>query len=335
MGACQCKPRNHRIHIYVDNDVEDISTKLRGIDKFSKRKYAPQCLPEEGFTSAGNSSDVLVDFGNEYLKLEDSYIQEDSSQKFLRSNVGAIKMLIRNTESREALHNYLCSCSSMRVSKVWKSHLYTPGGPPHGANWSELLICYQNLEEIRYLSDDDQVLCRTTALVWRYKSMYESVRMASGLASSSSNTFNRAISNRSFTNLSSHSDGSNNFASGNLHNNRIVEFLLWDCIGKLKHIDIMNTERDLLVNYIVAVETALLSSLAEHFEGFLKSAAYREWQHNHVRNVKMRRTNSKGSVHSHGNQDDNKSVGDRLPTCSVNYPNVLIVDDSNIMLKLT
>lgn len=61
----------------------------------------------------------------------------------------------------------------------------------------------------------------------------------------------------------------------------------------------------------------------------------REWQHNHVRNVKMRRTNSKGSVHSHGNQDDNKSVGDRLPTCSVNYPNVLIVDDSNIMLKLT
>jgi hypothetical protein len=39
--------------------------------------------------------------------------------------------------------------------------------------------------------------------------------------------------------------------------------------------DIMNTQRDLLVNYIVAVETALLSSLAEHFEGFLRSAAYR------------------------------------------------------------
>ena len=60
----------------------------------------------------------------------------------------------------------------------------------------------------------------------------------------------------------------------------------------------------------------------------------RDWQLNHVRNVKMRRTNSKGSMHSHGNQDD-KSVGDRLPTCSVNYPNVLIVDDSNIILKLT
>jgi hypothetical protein len=39
--------------------------------------------------------------------------------------------------------------------------------------------------------------------------------------------------------------------------------------------DIMNTPKDLLVNYIVAVENALLSYMAEHFEGFLKSAPYR------------------------------------------------------------
>lgn len=65
-------------------------------------------------------------------------------------------------------------------------------------------------------------------------------------------------------------------------------------MGKLKHIgeflkgkntkiqsnlpplsDIMSTPKDLLVNYIVAVETSLLSCLVEHFEGFLKSELYR------------------------------------------------------------
>lgn len=81
MGACQCKLRSHRIHIYVDNDVEDLSNKLRGIDKFSKRKFAPRYAPEEGFTSApiaGNSSDVFIDFENDQLKSEEKYIPEDS-----------------------------------------------------------------------------------------------------------------------------------------------------------------------------------------------------------------------------------------------------------------
>ena len=37
----------------------------------------------------------------------------------------------------------------------------------------------------------------------------------------------------------------------------------------------MNTPRDLLVNYITAVENAILSSLIEYFEGFLRSDFYR------------------------------------------------------------
>ena len=49
---------------------------------------------------------------------------------------------------------------------------------------SELLVCYQDLEDIKELSDEDQVLSRTTGLVWRYRAMYESVRIASGLSAS-------------------------------------------------------------------------------------------------------------------------------------------------------
>ena len=53
---------------------------------------------------------------------------------------------------------------------------------------SEFLVCYEDLEYIKQLGDMDQILSRTTALVWRYKTMYEAVRIASGLASNGEET---------------------------------------------------------------------------------------------------------------------------------------------------
>ncbi len=77
MGTCQCKIRSHRIHIYVDNDVDDISPKLRGSDKFSNKKYIPRFSPDD-LLSSGNSSEVLIDFGVDQPNLEETHINEDS-----------------------------------------------------------------------------------------------------------------------------------------------------------------------------------------------------------------------------------------------------------------
>lgn len=55
-----------------------------------------------------------------------------------------------------------------------------------------------------------------------------------------------------------------------------------------------------------------------------------------MRQEKNRRTNSKGSLTGSGHGEDrDKERSERLPTCSGNYPNILIVDDSTLMLKLT
>lgn len=52
------------------------------------------------------------------------------------------------------------------------------------------MVCYQDLEEIKFLSDEDQIISRTTALVWRYKTMYESVRLANGITPGSGKSTN-------------------------------------------------------------------------------------------------------------------------------------------------
>lgn len=70
-------------------------------------------------------------------------------------------------------------------------HIYSKNGKIHiqgVIHRSELLVCYEDLEEIKGLSDDDQIVSRTTAVIWRYKSMYESVRIANGLSLSMSTT---------------------------------------------------------------------------------------------------------------------------------------------------
>ena len=77
---------------------------------------------------------------------------------------------------------------------------------------------------------------------------------------------------------------------------KVVEFVLWECMGNLKHIgndeshiiiiefyffifkkmfiEIANTSRDVLVGYLDTVQESILYCLAEYFEDFLKSDSY-------------------------------------------------------------
>mmetsp|Transcript_19350 Transcript_19350/g.26456 ORF Transcript_19350/g.26456 Transcript_19350/m.26456 type:complete len:653 (-) Transcript_19350:344-2302(-) len=369
MGCCQCQLKPNRIYIYSDKvvDAEKLSSSS-GKDKLNSYTNTKNNSPKSRSTNSqrsllGYSNEIFLDIDREG-SYEDKNVVDDN--RLLRSNLGAIKMIIRNPESKEAFHNYLSNCNTIKLNKLWKNHLYSTNGASQGANWSEFLVCYQDLEEIKFLSDEDQIISRTTALVWRYKTMYESVRVASGITAGSGRSNNEAngvnspntLSNRPYINSNSiggpsgasnsvtqQQNQSSALKSGNLSSHKVVEFSIWECMGKLKHIDIMNTPRDLLVNYITAVENAILSSLIEYFEGFLRSDFYREWQMNQVRNEKLRRNNSKGSlVSSHsGLQSQQQGTSpsaadrfpDRLPTCSAGYPNVLIVDDSTLTLKLT
>lgn len=72
MGSCLLK--SHRVHIYSDyennHDLEDISSKLRGSDKFSKFTFQEKLAGPKILT--GNNNDVFLDFDKDLDFPEDS-----------------------------------------------------------------------------------------------------------------------------------------------------------------------------------------------------------------------------------------------------------------------
>lgn len=192
------------------------------------------------------------------------------------------------------------------------------------------------MEEIKKLAED-QMISRTAALIWRYKVIYENVKVL-----------------------------------GQKPENN--EYLIWDCLGKLRQIDIANAPASLIMKYLLIAENEILARLVRPFESFLHSPQYKAWQDNLLEQEKMREKQSRvyrTSPKSTGvtNANSGRSVGTLTPhgqsstpnmresgndtvsvnsannsgrlistnpaTCSDIYPDILIVDDSLVTLKLT
>lgn len=167
-----------------------------------------------------------------------------------------------------------------------------------------------DLEEIRQLTEE-QALTRASALVWRYKTQFESVRKTE-------------------------------------QNNKVksIEVVVWECLGRLRYVDGGNIEADHLQKMINNSQNDLLSKLILPFEGFLSSKQYKAWQEAHVQDEKLRRQNNKKNAEENSQclSPSNSiiagmgamSVGsNRNESVAAVYSNVLVVDDSLVTLKLT
>lgn len=168
------------------------------------------------------------------------------------------------------------------------------------------------------------------------------------------------------------------------------EYLIWDCLGKLRQIDIANAPGSLIMKHLMIAENEILARLVRPFESFLHSVQYKQWQEELLEAEKVREkasrvhrdsrnsgrpdgpgpgnglspgsgTGSGGSApgsgattpnpgtgtaggdpitalrnnaREGGGQNSNRSADTRA-SCSDIYPDILIVDDSLVVLKLT
>jgi CheY-like chemotaxis protein len=246
-------------------------------------------------------------------------IQDDA--RSFRSKVGALKMLIRAATAFESILKYLNQ---------------------HGRG--EYLICYRDMEEIKCL-DNDQMVSRTAALIWRYKTSYEAVRASGQVADT-------------------------------------IEYRIWECFGKLRQLDIANAPADVVKKYLIIAQNEIMARLVVPFDDYLLSPNYKEWQESQIEAEKQRRQASRqvsrdnSMVFSHGNStstsnlDSANSRGNTIALnlrinsqspkasmhgnvtvsphsaqpsllsedfaiCAADYPDVLIVDDSLVTLKIT
>lgn len=231
---------------------------------------------------------------------------QDEARSF-RSKVSAIKMLARQQSSFDSFFQYLDDIGK-----------------------SEYLVCFRDIEEIKKL-EEDQMISRTYALVCRYKTLYEEFKI--GLINGPSERGGKMKS--SFP------------ASGSKH-------LIWDCFGKLKSLDYTNVSGDVIHKHLLLAENDLISRLVIPFESYLTSSFYKKWQDEQLELEKQRNSRSKStSINSSilsprmsgtmtpsnvavSITSRNGSLSLPLPeNYSSAYADILIVDDSNITLKIT
>lgn len=153
-------------------------------------------------------------------------IQDDA--RSFRSKVGALKMLIRTPMAYESILKFLNQ---------------------HGRG--EYLVCYRDMEEIKAL-DDDQMVSRTAALIWRYKTSYEAVRARGHVADT-------------------------------------IEYRIWECFGKLRQLDIANAPADVVKKYLIIAQNEIMARLVIPFDDYLLSPNYKEWQDSQIEAEKQRR----------------------------------------------
>lgn len=218
----------------------------------------------------------------------------------------------------------------------------------------EYLVCYRDMEEIKGL-DDDQMVSRTAALIWRYKTSFEAVRSRG-------------------------------------HVTDTIEYRIWECFGKLRQLDIANAHADVVKKYLIIAQNEIMARLVIPFDDYLGSAAYKEWQDAQIDAEKQRRQimlasrqNSRdnsqnfslsltageqsgrvSTMHSRfrevaspansfhsttgganllsaaSNGTSSGSAKQQAPflgadfaVCAADYPEVLVVDDSLVTLKIT
>eukprot|EP01033_Poteriospumella_lacustris_P003267 gene3267-2409_t len=153
-------------------------------------------------------------------------IQDDA--RSFRSKVGALKMLIRTPTAYDSILKYL---------------------KQNGRG--EYLVCYRDMEEIKGL-DDDQMVSRTAALIWRYKTSFEAVRSRG-------------------------------------HVTDTIEYRIWECFGKLRQLDIANAHADVVKKYLIIAQNEIMARLVIPFDDYLGSATYKEWQDSQIDAEKQRR----------------------------------------------
>jgi CheY-like chemotaxis protein len=257
---------------------------------------------------------------------------QDEARSF-RSKTGAIKMLARNELSFNAFLQYLTE---------------------KGKN--EFLICYRDMEEIKSL-DEDQMISRTAALIWRYKTIFETMKANCAAA--------LALVNGNNAHVYNHHGHHGNPHYPQLPSNQLVvidpnsiEYLIWECFGKLRYMDVANAPAEIILKYLLITQNEILSRLVIPFEGYLQSTHYKKWQEQVVEAEKLRRQQYQqqqqqamaammaaaaangGGGGAAGGLSSVKSVASspsvsRRETCSSAYPHILVVDDSTVTLKIT
>eukprot|EP01038_Epipyxis_sp_PR26KG_P012053 gene12053-16129_t len=155
--------------------------------------------------------------------LNNNRSMQDDARSF-RSKLGAIKMLTKSKNSRAAFLQFLQSCDS-----------------------SEFLICYQDIEEIKSLGDD-QKNSRTAALVARYKSLYVESRV-----------------------------------NGSINKPNYSIQVLWEGLGKLRNVDFASIDNITLNSLIIIAQNDILARLMNPFEQFLSSNIYKQWQEDQIK----------------------------------------------------
>lgn len=228
---------------------------------------------------------------------------QDDARSF-RSKVGAMKMLIRTQSAYDSIHKFLLDQGR-----------------------AEYLVCYRDMEEIKLL-DDDQMVSRTAALIWRYKTSYDAARLRGHVVDT-------------------------------------LEYRIWECFGKLRQLDIANAPAEVVKKYLIIAQNEIIARLALPFDDYLLSPNYKEWQAAQIEAEKVRRaavvaSRQNSRQNSRNNSRDNSfsaeysasaghlviKNGSGVVTGSVSapistgfnaadYPDVLIVDDSFLTLKIT
>lgn len=150
-----------------------------------------------------------------------------------------------------------------------------------------------------------------------------------------------------------------------------VEYLIYDCLGKLKNVDsIENISLEVVKKYLIMAQNEIIARLIDPFESYLHSKQYKQWQDGQIDAERKRQQvshqhNQSSSAINHNIRSDSKiqngnaaaaatgspnqpnmnlharsnSIGslsavNRPATCSDSYPDILVVDDSVVTLKL-
>lgn len=244
---------------------------------------------------------------------------QDEARSF-HSKISAIKLLTRGENS---YHSFL--------SFLQQQHI------------AEYLICFRDIEEIRCLSED-QIISRTSALIWRYKTIYETYRIlgiknykyddtpTSETATQVAVKDSAKLSNIFAAIVNETYEGDPYELTRNFDAPTQMEYLVWECLGKLRHLDFTTITVGLLQKHLLLTQNELLTRLISPFEEYLQSHEYKQWK---ITQIEFERNNKMSP----------KSIGPYKPrivsTSLANTPEqakffhrILVVDDSIITLKL-
>lgn len=243
---------------------------------------------------------------------------QDEARSF-HSKISAIKLLTRGENSYNSFLSFL-----------QKQHI------------AEYLICFRDIEEIRCLSED-QIISRASALVWRYKTIYETYRVlgiknykfddapTSETATQVAVKDSAKLSNIFAAIVNETYEGDPFELTRNFDAPTQMEYLVWESLGKLRNLDFSSISVGLLQKYLLLAQNELLTRLILPFEEYLQSEEYKQWK---LAQIEFER-NNKMSPKSLGPYKPRiLSSLSTTPEHAKFFHRILVVDDSIITRKL-